>query len=140
MSPIPRALRQYITERAKHRCGYCQTQEWIIGMPLEVEHIIPEVLGGDSTESNLWLACPSCNRHKSQSTRATDPETGQQVPLFNPRSQLWHDHFHWREKGLYILGLTPTGRATVETLHMNNPFIVRARRAWIMVGWHPPKD
>jgi hypothetical protein len=140
MPSIPRSLRRHIAERAKHRCGYCQTQAEIIGMPLELEHIIPEVLGGASTESNLWLACPSCNRHKGQCTHATDPETGQRVPLFNPHRQAWNDHFEWREAGLYVHGLTPTGRATVETLHMNNPFIVRARQAWIMVGWHPPSD
>lgn len=38
---ISAALRQQVEERAHHRCEYCQTQELIIGMPLEVEHIIP---------------------------------------------------------------------------------------------------
>ena len=140
MSPIARALRRRIAETAQHRCGYCQTQERVIGMALEIEHIFPEALGGDSTESNLWLACPSCNRHKSQNTHAVDRETGQSVPFFNPRNQLWHEHFEWGEGGLYILGTTPTGRATVDALHMNNPFVVRARRGWIIAGWHPPND
>ena len=109
-------------------------------MPLEVEHIIPEALGGDSTESNLWLACPSCNRHKAQRIHAIDPETGNDVPLFNPRRQLWHDHFSWQDNGLYIVGVTPIGRATVHVLHMNNSFVVRARRGWIIAGWHPPSE
>jgi hypothetical protein len=36
------------------------------------------------------------------------------------------------------MGLTPTGRATIVTLQMNNPAIVRARRRWVSAGWHPP--
>jgi hypothetical protein len=140
MSPIPNALRRHVAARAKERCGYCQTQARVIGMPLEIEHIIPEVLGGDSTESNLWLACPSCNRHKGRTVQGVDKETGITASLFNPIYQVWHEHFEWDKEGLYIVGLTPTGRITVEVLHMNNPFIVHARQAWITVGWHPPHD
>jgi len=32
---------------------------------LEIEHIIPLAMGGTDEESNLWLACPICNAHKS---------------------------------------------------------------------------
>ena len=42
--------------------------------------------------------------------------------------------------GTQIVGLTDCGRATVETLRMNNPRIVRARRLWASVGWHPPTE
>jgi hypothetical protein len=138
MSPISRELRQYVAENAKYRCGYCQTQEAVIGMALEIEHIIPEALGGDSTEENFWLACPSCNRHKATRVKALDSETDQDVPLFDPRRQFWTDHFRWHEGGLYIVGTSPIGRATIDALHMNNPFLVRARRGWIIAGWHPP--
>jgi len=39
-----------------------------------------------------------------------------------------------------IVGLTPTGRATVTALNLNNPYIVPARRLWALAGWHPPKE
>jgi hypothetical protein len=42
--------------------------------------------------------------------------------------------------GVYIIGLTVIGRATVETLKMNNEFIVPARRHWVEAGWHPPQS
>jgi len=135
---IPPAVRQRVANAAKHRCGYCQTQEIVIGMPLEIEHIVPIAAGGSSDEDNLWLACPRCNRHKGVRTRATDPETGEDVPLFNPRRQRWQEHFTWQQGGATVVGLTPTGRATVATLLMNNPFVVRARQIWIAWGWHPP--
>lgn len=138
-SSISDELRQRVAETAKHRCGYCQTQELIIGMPLQIEHIYPEAAGGDSDETNLWLACPRCNRYKSDRTHGIDEQSLTRVRLFNPRSQKWNEHFAWEQEGLYIVGLTPTGRATVKTLQMNNPFVVRSRKIWIDSGWHPPK-
>lgn len=136
---ITPVLRQRITDRARHQCEYCQSQEIIIGMPLEIEHIVPEVAGGPSNKSNLCLACPRCNRYKGTLVNALDQDTNGIVPLFNPRQHRWYDHFVWQQEGLYINGLTPTGRATVTSLQMNNPFIVRARRVWVQAGWHPPQ-
>jgi hypothetical protein len=60
------------------------------------------------------------------------------VPLFNPREQRWSAHFAWTDGGVRIRGLTPTGRATMEALRLNNPYIVPARRLWVVAGWHPP--
>ena len=137
---IPPARRQLVIERAKHPCEYCQTQELVVGMALEIEHIIPEVAGGSSDETNLCLACPSCNRYKGRRTNAVDEETGDAVSFFHPRQQEWQAYFSWEQNGLYLVGLTPSGRATIAALQMNNPFIVRSRRAWIAAGWHPPQD
>jgi hypothetical protein len=108
---------------------------------LEVEHIVPRAQGGGDDESNLWLARPICNRHKSDKITGVDPESGATVPLFNPRTQTWTDHFRWSEDGLRIIGLTPTGRATVEALHLSDdPDVLEVRSYWILAGWHPPKD
>ena len=60
---------------------------------LEVEHIIPLAKGGTDDEPNLWLASPICNGHKSDKAQAVDAVTGVIVPLFNPRTQRWTDHF-----------------------------------------------
>lgn len=108
-------------------------------MPMHVEHIIPIAAGGPTIEDNLWLSCPLCNGHKGTKTEEMDPETESIVPLFNPREMRWQDHFHWSEDGVYILGQTPSGRATVEALQLNNDYLVRARRRWVMAGWHPPE-
>jgi len=42
--------------------------------------------------------------------------------------------------GLFIVGLTPTGRATVNAIRINRPELVNARRLWIQIGNHPPQD
>ena len=40
------------------------------------------------------------------------------MPLFNPRRERWAEHFLFR--GARIIGITPTGRATVHVLAMND--------------------
>lgn len=36
-------------------------------------------------------------------------------------------------------GLTPTGRATIERLKINQDRVVDARVLWVFLGVHPPK-
>lgn len=87
---------------------------------------------------NLALACPGCNGHKYNKTEAPDPADGELVPLFNPRKQEWQDHFKWNEDFSHVVGLTPTGRATVSALNMNRPGVVNMRLALFVIGSHPP--
>jgi hypothetical protein len=139
-SYIPKALRELVAAQARYRCGYCLTQELIVGTPMDVEHIIPEALNGLTEESNLWLACSVCNKCKGDRLAARDPVTDELVPLFDPRRQVWNEHFAWIEQGLLVVGLTPMGRATVVVLHLNRQALVRSRRLWVSAGWHPPTD
>jgi hypothetical protein len=57
------------------------------------------------------------------------------VPLFNPRTQAWPDHF--QVEGSVITGITSAGRATVETLEMNRPLMVAIREEQALLG-RPP--
>lgn len=106
---------------------------------MEVDHLFPSSLGGPTTEDNLWLACGLCNDHKGNRVTAEDPETDQNVRLFNPRHDTWDEHFEWIEGGLRIVGRSAIGRATVNALCLNRRPLVTARRAWVAVGWHPPR-
>jgi hypothetical protein len=135
---VPRVLREQIAAEAEHRCGYCLTDQRVSGAQMHIEHLTPRVQGGRSVRMNLWLSCAWCNSYKGTQTEAVDPETGTRVGLFNPRIQVWAEHFRWTDDGVRILGLTPVGRATVEALRLNNPYIVSARRLWVVAGWHPP--
>ncbi len=135
---ISEKLRSQIENDAGHRCGYCLSDETLTGIPLSVEHLIPEALGGETTRANLWLACRPCNEYKGTQTQADDPETGKTVSLFHPRKQVWSEHFCWSGDGSLIIGKTPTGRATVIALRLNRTLLVKARKRWVMVGWHPP--
>lgn len=107
---------------------------------MEIEHIVPESLGGPTVEENLWLACSLCNEHKGSRVAARDPSTGETVALFHPRRHVWAEHFSWSADHSRIIGRTPTGRATVMALSLNRSLLVRSRRTWVRAGWHPPKD
>ena len=133
---IPATLRRRVQEMDEGRCAYCHTPEELTVATFEVDHIVPASVGGTTVLENLCLSCPVCNRRKSARQSAPDPETGQIVPLFHPRQQDWAIHFAWSEEATHIIGLTPTGRATVEALQINRPRMVRLRRLWLRMRKH----
>lgn len=139
MSYIPAEVRERVRQHAGNRCGYCQSEQRLIPIAFEVEHIHPVSKGGADDEMNLWLSCRMCNAFKGMQTEAVDPATNQPVLLFNPRLQNWFDHFQWNIDGARIIGQTPIGRATVHALQLNHELRLEPRRLWASVGWHPPK-
>ena len=61
--------------------------------------------------------------------------------MFDPRSQRWAEHFRWSDDGVRVEGLTPTGRATVMALRLDDdPLALMVRRNWVAAGWHPPTE
>ncbi|MBW4494339.1 MAG: HNH endonuclease [Oscillatoria princeps RMCB-10] len=137
---LPESLRSRIGETDRQRCCYCLTSEENSGISMRHDHIQPRSKGGETAFDNVCLACRSCNEFKGDSTEAIDPLTGETVPLFNPRTQIWSDYFEWSPDSTKIEGLTAIDRATIVALRMNNPVIVAARRRWTVAGWHPPAD
>ena len=88
--------------------------------------MIAEKHGGKTELENLAYACWRCNRHKGTDLGSFDPETNLFSPLFNPRVQVWTEHFLF--DGEQIIGLTSEGRTTVRLLRLNND-TRRAERA-----------
>jgi hypothetical protein len=111
---ISRAVR----ERASSRCEYCSLSESSFPLPFQIDHILAEKQGGGTTEANLARGCPHCNRHKGPNIAGLDAETSEIVPLFNPRSDIWTQHFE--TNGPQLNGRTVIGRATVSVLRMNS--------------------
>mgnify|MGYP002776998199 CR=1 FL=1 len=108
-----------------------------------IDHLIPQSLGGSDELDNLALACRRCNERRYNFTTAIDPQTQQEVALYNPRQQSWAEHFIWSADALKIVGVTATGRATVQRFDFNDEFhnqgfIQDSRQFWIQGGWHPP--
>jgi len=132
--------RRAVVERARGCCEYCRSQARFAMQPFSVEHIVPRSRGGKTTLDNLALACQGCNNHKYTKTEGRDLVSGGIVPLYCPRRQRWRDHFSWNEDFTRIIGLTPTGRATVETLRLNREGLVNLRRILYTMGEHPPVE
>ena len=137
MSNVSPSLRADVAKRAGERCEYCGLAQVGQEAAFHVDHVVPISENGPTTADNLALACVSCSLRKWAKLTAPDPESAAEVPLFNPRSQKWSDHFRWDE--VIVVPLTSTGRATVAGLAMNRPLIVDIRREEIARGRHPPE-
>jgi hypothetical protein len=135
VSDIPARLHASVVERAGNRCEYCRLSQAGQEAAFHVDHVVPRAAGGQTVETNLALACVSCSLRKWAMQAAADPEGGGMVPLFNPRTQAWAEHFRW--EGEHVRPLTATGRATVALLKMNRPLIVAIRREEALRGRHP---
>lgn len=132
--------RSTVAQRAHGCCEYCRCPEFFSPVRFSIEHIIPESAEVEIDLENLAFSCQGCNNHKYDKTHALDPVTGELVPLFHPRNQAWRDHFAWNFDFTLIVGLTPTGRATVETLRLNRQNVVNVRAFLFGVGKHPPPE
>ena len=104
-------IQHLVRQRASHLCEYCHTSEQWQYVRFTIDHIIPVAQGGPDDPDNLALACFHCNRRKADKLTAVDPDSGGELLLFNPRRDAWSEHFIWSSDGLFISGLTPTGRA-----------------------------
>jgi hypothetical protein len=125
MTYISATLREEVIRRANSCCEYCLLSQENHFLPFEIDHIIAEKHDGTTTLDNLCLSCFDCNRFKGSDIASLDPQTRRVSSLFNPREQIWIDHFQLKE-GL-IEGITPEGRVTVFLLRLNLPDRVEER-------------
>lgn len=123
---VSNPLRREIIDRAGTRCEYCLLPAEVGFFPHEIDHMIAEKHGGKTEPENLAYACWRCNRHKGTDLGSFDPETNSFSLLFNPRTQVWTEHF--RLEGEHIVGLTNAGRTTVSLLRLNTDERIIERR------------
>jgi HNH endonuclease len=135
---VPLSMQRAVIQRAKGYCEYCQLPVAFSPASFNFEHIIPLIKHGLTILLNLAFSCGGCNSYKKDKTEALDPLTRQLMPLFNPRTDIWSDHFEWSDDDLQIIGTTPMGRATVQLLKVNREGNVNLRRLLKMAELHPP--
>jgi hypothetical protein len=119
--------------RDEGRCQYCRLAQHGHGATFHIDHVHPRSRGGPTSTDNLVLQCPNCSLRKADKIAATDPATGQSVPLFHPLQQAWDEHFRLQSEGTCV-GVTPIGRATVDALQMNGTIPRFARACQMMLG------
>lgn len=111
--------REAVKRRAAYRCEYC-------GIPRSPRRRDP-VEELDARE-NLAAACAHCNRLKGDFTTGRDPLTGREIRLFDPRRDVWEEHFAWSSDYVRLLPLSGIGEATIARLLMNAPVLRRQRQ------------
>ncbi|HEX7449274.1 MAG TPA: HNH endonuclease signature motif containing protein [Pirellulales bacterium] len=119
------ALRALVWRRAENRCEYCRMPQPFDPLPFGVDHIRPHYHHGPTTADNLCLCCFHCNTFKSVNIAGYDPETNQIAKLFDPRHDVWSEHFELRDGR--ITGNSAIGRTTADVLRFNLPERVEHR-------------
>lgn len=97
---------------------------------------MPLSLGGTSDVVNLALACRSCNVLKSNhlAGQLADGTSGR---LFNPRTDIWEDHFRFDASDIRICGISSIGMATIDRLQLNSDAQIAARELWVKLEIFP---
>lgn len=118
VTPISMAMRRHVVVRAGGRCEYCGVPNDAVLAAHEPDHAIGEQHGGQTSLDNLAYACFRCNRLKGPNIATRDPHTDTLTRLYNPRVDLWADHFLLKDAR--IEGVTPVGRGTALLLRFND--------------------
>lgn len=125
-SDVSEKLRRLVAERAGGHCEYCRLHEDDAGYPHQIDHIISRKHNGRSVESNLAYACVICNRCKGADVATIYERSNEAIRLFNPRRDMWEEHF--KLDGPVIRPLTLVAEATIRVLRMNEPERMEERR------------
>lgn len=137
MSPhIPTRLAQEVRDRAKEACEYCLLPQNSQEATFHIDHVVPRREGGETEAANLALACVTCSLRKGARMFALDPVSQSTVKLFHPREETWSEHFRLNDE-FEFEGLSPTGRATIESLGMNRLAIISIRKELHFLGRFP---
>lgn len=120
------ALRDLVWRRAGGCCEYCRVPQAFDPLPFGIDHIRPLYHHGPTTAENLSLCCFQCNTFKAVNIAGFDPDTNQLTRLFDPRNDIWSEHFA-HQHGTMI-GKSAIGRTTADVLRLNLPERVELRR------------
>ena len=82
--------------------------------------------GGSSDLDNLALACTECNFHKGTDLSTMLLPDKELIRLFNPREDVWEEHFYIEECIFYPI--SKIGEATIKVLKMNDIDLIIFRK------------
>lgn len=114
---VAQSVEQFVRQRAGNRCEYCLLPQEGTPFLFQIDHIYAKQHVVDDSIGNLALACHWCNLCKGPNLAGLDPSTRQVIPLFNPRTQTWAEHFKF--EAARIVALTPSGAVTIHVLQLN---------------------
>ena len=127
-------LRRQVSSTAENICEYCLIHEDDTFFGCHVDHIISEKHGGLTTADNLAFACSICNLRKG-SDIASLTSAGILTRLYNPRTDIWSQHFALSDA--VIEPLTDIGEVTVSLLQLNTNERVLERQELIEIQSYP---
>lgn len=72
---IPAAVKRAAAELDGGQCVYCGVEE-SLGVPMEHDHVKPQLMGGGETVENIVQVCFECNASKGTKTKWIKPRFG----------------------------------------------------------------
>jgi hypothetical protein len=90
---LNKSLRKLVVDRSDRLCEYCLIHDDDTVLGCAIDHIISLKHGGPNTADNLAYACVFCNRYKGSDVGLMIWETQEFVRFYNPRRDLWSEHF-----------------------------------------------
>ena len=123
---MDKATRDEVIQRAGNICEYYRLpQSAQPFITFHVDHVVASQHREDDSLDNLCLSCQSCNLHKGTNLATIDPESNEMIRVFNPRTDIWEEHFQLVDS--MVVGRTDVGRATARLLAMNTPQRIELR-------------
>ncbi len=132
---IPEKVRSFVAQRAGYSCEYCRLHQDYLFLAFEIDHIVSLKHGGGNELANLAYACPHCNQHKGSDLTTFLGSYDDIIPLFNPRKDLWSEHFETINGE--IIAKSRTGQASIKIFRFNNPDLLILRQTLAQVGLYP---
>jgi HNH endonuclease len=114
---ISEKIRREVQKRAKNCCEYCLMHQDDSFYTFQIDHIISLKHGGLTVLDNLALSCFPCNSDKGSDIGTILLPKMVFVRLFNPRIDIWAEHFEVFEGSFYPK--TEIGEATIKILNLN---------------------
>ena len=118
-----------VSKRANFICEYCHAPESAFNFPFEIDHFIPLSKNGTDDLDNLVLACRACNAYKAFHNIGLH-DNKENLRLFNPRQDMWNEHFSVNLDSSEIERLTEIGIGTINRLKINNMRQIQSRQIW----------
>lgn len=128
-------IRRQVLERANYRCEYCLVWQDDFYDYFQIDHIRSVKHGGFATLENLAFSCPDCNLHKGSDLGTYLGNDTIFTRFFNPRTDIWNDHFEFFEGALYPK--TPIAEATIKIFQLNDPDRIILRQEVALDGRWP---
>jgi hypothetical protein len=136
MSYLSDKIRTQVWQRASDCCEYCFLHRDTAFFTHEIDHIISLKHNGQDILFNLALSCYYCNRFKG--TDIGSIYQGEFIRFYNPRIDIWQEHFEMDLGNATIQPLSPIGEVTASILGFNQVDRIIERQILIASNKYPP--
>ena len=118
-----RDCKKYLSKDFIKRCAYCQIREGDLGGPddFEIDHFIPQDLGGSDSYKNLYYICSTCNGKAGKSDAWSKT-------LLDPCKDDINNVHIMIQPNFRIEDLTPQGAEYISTFKLNRKSYIQKRK------------